>query len=167
MKSVIILLTLLFSFSVVANDGGSAYLEVLGVDPSGVKPANMGWDKPFLSIYGKEAAQFAKTLPAPSTVALGMMSQADKIKFLANERSLTLFSKGWMLSINCSGGELKMKDGNFEDDYSDSMYYVVNTDVRGFRCNFNVVERGDMEPGDWLGDAFKFKPIDQETNQCQ
>ncbi len=165
MKSVLVVLMCLFTFSAMANDGGSAYLEVHGVDPSGVKASHIGWDKPFMSIYGKEAYKFAKTLPAPSTVALGMMSDADKAKFLANERSLTFFSSGWVFSVNCSGGELKMKEGNVTDP-TESMTYVVNQDIRGFRCKFSVLERDGMDPEEFLGDAFKFNPVDQENNKC-
>jgi hypothetical protein len=48
-----LLMGILFSTSVLANDGGAAYLEVLGVDPSGIKPEKMSFQEPYMTIYGK------------------------------------------------------------------------------------------------------------------
>lgn len=166
MRKMIILVGLLFSTSAFANDGGSAYLEVLGINPEGIKKEKMSFASPFMSIYGKEARAFAKTLPTPSTVALGMMSEEDRRKFIANERSLSFFSNGWVMQVSCSGGEVKSYEN--PKNPKESLYYEVSTDPRGFKCGFYVAERsqGD-DPGDWLGDAFKFNPIDQENPVCE
>jgi hypothetical protein len=142
----------LFAIQAVANDGGSAYIDVKGIAPKGADHNTE------IKVYGKDAADFMRLLPADEGVIYGMVPKEVAAQIKSNERSLTLISKGWALSFNCAAGKLDVP--NY--DYSRATYVTTTPE-----CTVKLIKVASGEDyHEYLGDAFKMQPKDYEKNMC-
>lgn len=140
MKKMLMAFVLLGSFAAHANDGGMAYIEVKGINPI---PKVDSYGTQLLEVYGKGTEQFMSILPVSFSVA-----QAFVPNYAENFRSIALVSNGYVLTINCAGGEL-VSDGNGN--------FSIQKFADGPRCTVvnSRRSRGDSLE-DYLGDATEF-----------
>lgn len=147
MKKLVLVLGLVFSMNVMANDGGMAFIDVKGIAP--VKHAQDGTE---IKFYGVDAANFMRLLPEYSSVVYSMVSPQAAAELKKNERGVAVMSKGWALMFNCSGGELDMLDTEDGMQYQNSVFLPKQPE-----CTISLQKGVDKE---YLGDHWSMEPKD-------
>ena len=146
MRSLFIALAAVFSMGAFANDGGVAYINVKGIDPT--RTTDEYGVTQVAEFYGKDITKFMQILPPSFSVI-----SSDFPQFGDNYKSLALVSNGNILMINCEAGEMQFPgDGTFT--------FVPY--AQGPKCRITL-QRRQYDLGDYLGDPV---PFEKETMVC-
>lgn len=139
------------SFSVAANDGGIAYIEVQGVNP--IQKTDEYGNTQVMEFYGRDIQQFMSILPPTFSVSSSMVPGYNE-----SFKSLALVSNGYILYINCEAGEIQ-----WDEDYRSGRVVPF---ARGPNCRISYTRRNPEYPDldNYLGDATEF---DKESMVCE
>ena len=157
----VLALTLALSVTAHANDGGMAYIDVQGVNPT--TTTNVGKtitveDGSVIEFYGKDAEKFMRLLPSESSVMSSMVPADQAETYQDFNRGLLIASKNYGLYITCSGAEAVAKDL----PSGETKYTVVKSPQ--VKCQVSISK--STMPKDEGGDIFPLNTKDKSQRTC-
>ena len=155
-----ITLTLALSGTAQANDGGMAYIDVQGVNPTTTRDGKTITveDGSVIEFYGKEAEKFMRLLPSESSVMSSMVPADQAETYQDFNRGLLIASKNYGLYITCSGAEAVGKDL----PSGETKYTVVKSSQ--VKCGVSISKT--TTPKDEAGDTFPLDTKDKSQRTC-
>ncbi len=154
-KLIVLCLFVLNSGLSFANDGGMAYIDVKGIEPT-----NQAQDGTQISFYGNDAANFMRLLPGYSDILYYLVSDNVAQQMKNNERGVAMVSNGWTLSFQCNAGKINYNSENPKL----SQFFSKEP-----KCTISLYKNstgGKQTAMEMLGDSWSMEPRNYE-NMCK
>lgn len=144
------------SLTASANDGGMAFVDVQGVNPT--TTTNLGKkitveSGSVIEFYGQDAEKFMRLLPATTSVVTGMVPKDQAELYSDFSRGVLIASKNYALDIGCTGIELG------EDGTATQV-----TKAKQVTCRISINKT--QSPKDYAGDGFQLNTKDKTQRTC-
>ncbi len=151
-----LVLALTFSVAASANDGGMAYVDVQGVNPT--TTTNLGKQitvesGSVIEFYGQDAEKFMRLLPATTSVVIGMVPKDQAELYSDMSRGVLIASKNYALNVGCTGIEL---------DETGTKLQVKK--AKQVTCRISIDKT--QSPKDYAGDGFQLNTKDKTQRTC-
>lgn len=156
MREVIFLFVCFFVFEGLAHEGVPSlessvpFIKVKAINRNGVKESGS------IEFYGEEAGKFLKLLPAVESILHVMVPKDVAEQMVANERTLKVVSKNWMLNFECAAGKLNVDFEKWADDAYKHATYTKKSPKCTITFGPTIAE-----------DSFPMIPKDYEKNMCK